>query len=97
MIITQITCQFNTQNLPEAITLLEQVRNKMRLNVACLNYQISQLCDQSACILISQSWQDLAAFDEYRNSNDFASMIGEVKPMMTQPPKVDVYDAKIQV
>ena len=96
MIITQITCQFSAQNLTKAITRLEQVRDKMRHSTDCLNYQISQLCNLPECILIHQSWQDMAAFDLYRNSNDFASMIGEIKPMMTQPPKVDVYDAQIQ-
>jgi|GEM_PF-2379987 len=95
MIITHITCQFSVQNLTKAIALLEQVRDKMRTNTDCLNYQISQQCDLPECIFISQSWQNIAAFDEYRNSSDFAGMIGDVKPMMTQPPKVDVYDAHI--
>ena len=96
MIITQITCQFSVQNLTKAISLLEQVRDKMRSNTDCLNYQISQLCDLPECIFINQSWQNMAAFDQYRNSSDFAGMISEVKPMMTKPPQVDVYDAHMQ-
>ena len=96
MIITQISCQFAPRNIATAINKLEQVRDKMQTSSGCLFYQVSVISDQPASVIINQHWQNMTFFDQYRNSEEFASMIGEIKPTMTQPPKTDVYDVQIQ-
>ena len=95
MIITHIFCQFSETQVNKAMHSLQLVRDTVLATDRCRSYQIHNTPDQKGAVFICQSWSDLAAFDAYRASDLFASMIGEVKPMMSAAPKTDVFEAKL--
>ena len=95
MIITHIFCQFSEAQIHKALHSLQLVRDKVLATEHCHWYQIYDTPDQRGAVFICQSWSDLAAFDAYRASDLFASMIGEVKPMMSAAPKTEVFEAKL--
>ena len=95
MIITHIFCQFSETQQNKAVQSLQLVRDKTLTTENCLSYQIYDTPDQRGSVFIRQSWSDLQAFDAYRASDLFASMISEVKPMMSAAPKTEVFEAKL--
>ncbi|MCJ8300821.1 MAG: antibiotic biosynthesis monooxygenase [Pseudomonadales bacterium] len=95
MIITHIFCQFSETQVNKAVRSLQLVRDKVLATDKCHTYQIHKTPGHNGAVFICQTWSDLAAFDAYRASDLFASMIGEVKPMMSAAPKTDVFEAKL--
>ncbi|OUS32209.1 hypothetical protein A9R01_11210 ['Osedax' symbiont bacterium Rs2_46_30_T18] len=95
MIITHIFCQFSETNLDKALYSLQLVRDQVLATDSCRSYQVHDTPDKKGAVFICQSWSDLAAFDAYRASDLFASMIGEVKPMMSAAPKTEVFEAQL--
>ncbi|EPJ50227.1 MAG: hypothetical protein OFPI_20520 [Osedax symbiont Rs2] len=95
MIITHIFCQFSEIQLNQALRCLQLVRDKALATDSCRSYQVHNTPDQKGAVFICQSWSDLAAFDAYRASDLFASMIGEVKPMMSAPPRTEIFKATL--
>ncbi len=93
MIVTQISCQFRPEDLGASVQRLEDVATRNLNTPDCLLYQVLEGRNQPGMVFINQHWTDLSAFDNYRGSEEFASMITELKPLMTQPPQVDVFDA----
>ena len=81
-------------DLDKALELFEAEAGAVRAMAGCQSYAVYRAASGGRFAIV-QKWADMAAFDAYRASPNFAAMGGALKPMMVAPPVTTIAEADL--
>lgn len=94
MRIITVTATFGEEKLAFALKVLQQLKVQSLNMPGCLEYDIYADPQQAGKVFIFQIWTSEETFETYRTGEFFAKMGAEIGPIMTTPPKTDIFEAE---
>jgi quinol monooxygenase YgiN len=88
MKLVAMQCRFSEANVKPALVLLESLKEQAVLMAGCEGYDVYSAND--GAVVVIQRWTTMAEFDGYRKSEAFATIVKDLKPMMSAPPVTTV-------
>ena len=92
MILVTVSAQFARENLDQAVETLQDLQGSTRGQADCQAYDVCTDPRSAGRVFIHQVWDNMAAFDAYRQSDGFAQMGAALKPIMVAAPETLIYD-----
>lgn len=89
-----VTATFEEDNLIIALKILQDLKEKSLEMTGCITYDIYLDPQHAGKVFIYQIWTSAETFEGYRAGELFAKMGAEIGPIMTTPPKTDIFEAE---